>query len=137
MLVHLRIFLYGQATNMSSGGRCATTNKRKDVASACKKVAFGARRKLDPHNDDHLTHNPNTKKLVDRRASTPIIMVPTPGLRHSQRDTPQSSVVGSSSQPAPPGPTPNDPHDDMDEDSTEAFLTGLLPDLPPRWIMPR
>ncbi|KAK7266431.1 hypothetical protein RIF29_19075 [Crotalaria pallida] len=69
---------------------------------------------------------PLAPKRVDRRAFTPIIMVPTPLLRHSPRDTPQSSpVVGSSSQPAPPRPTPNDPHDDMDEDSTEAFPTGF------------
>ncbi|KAK7243200.1 hypothetical protein RIF29_37989 [Crotalaria pallida] len=81
--------------------------------------------------------SPPEPKRMARRTSAPIIMVPTPGLRHSLRDTPQSSpVLGSSSQPAPPGSTSNDPHDDMDEDSTEAYLIGLLPDLPPRWVMP-
>ncbi|KAK7243722.1 hypothetical protein RIF29_38532 [Crotalaria pallida] len=69
-------------------------------------------------------------------ASTPIIMMPTLGLRHSPRDTPQSSPeVGSSSQLALLGTSSNNPHDDMDEDSTEAFSTRLLPDLPPGWIM--
>ncbi|KAK7244357.1 hypothetical protein RIF29_39178 [Crotalaria pallida] len=163
---------------MSSRGRCATTDKRKEVASASKKVASGARRKSEyvlripitpsiptpsmspspstmniPSTTNSISSpsirlsqplqqrpsnpSPPAPKRVARRTSTPIIMVPTPGLRHFPRDTPQSSpVLGSSSQPAPLGPTPNDPHDDMDEDSTEAYPIGLLPDLPPGWIMP-
>ncbi|KAK7250436.1 hypothetical protein RIF29_32876 [Crotalaria pallida] len=163
---------------MSSGGRCVTADKRKEVASASKKVASGARRKSEyviripitpsiptpsPSPSPSTMNLPSTTnsipspsirlsqpsqrrpsnpsplepKRMARRTSVPIIMVPTPGLRHSPRDTPQSSpVLGSSSQPAPPGPTPNDPHDDMDEDSTEAYPIGLLPDLPPGWIMP-
>ncbi|KAK7259003.1 hypothetical protein RIF29_24597 [Crotalaria pallida] len=89
----------------------------------------------------HLSLSSNsphpTSKCVDPMASTPIVMMPTPGLRQSPRDTPQSFLgIGSSSQSAPPGPTLDFLHDDMDEDSAEAFPTGLLLDLPPGWIMP-
>ncbi|KAK7255392.1 hypothetical protein RIF29_28801 [Crotalaria pallida] len=59
-------------------------------------------------------------------------MMPTPGLRLSSSDGPRSSPDIGSSRGSQSMPIPDSPDEDLNED---ALPDGLLPDLPPGWIM--